>query len=158
GNAFTPPHVGEALPGGEQDYTSGGDIKAEANKYLGLYEVDGSNHIVKFVSIKLESKNIKAAPVAVPTISNHKVEAGSATGTTKVTYTAGEGNSLKYKLSDDAFTAPNVGDVLSDGTVYTSGENITAEANKYLGLYEVDGSNHIVKFVSVQLEAGNISE
>ncbi|WP_412679225.1 hypothetical protein, partial [Brevibacillus laterosporus] len=51
-HAFTTPNVGEALPGGEQDYTSGNDIPAEANKYLGLYEVDGSNHIVKFVSVQ----------------------------------------------------------------------------------------------------------
>ncbi|NKQ22521.1 hypothetical protein, partial [Brevibacillus laterosporus] len=146
------------LPGGETDYTSGNDIPATAGQYLGLYEVDGAKNIVKFVSVQLGDQNIKAAPVAVPTISGHKVEVGSASGTTKVTYTAGEGNSLKYKLSDDAFTAPNVGDVLSDGTVYTSGENITAEANKSLGLYEVDGSNNIVKFVSIELESENISK
>ncbi|RFB38220.1 hypothetical protein DZB91_00005, partial [Brevibacillus sp. VP] len=155
-HAFTPPNVGEALPGGEQDYTSGNDIPAEANKYLGLYEVDGSNHIGKFVSVQLKAKDIKAAPVVAPTISGHNVEAGSASGTTKVTYTVGNGNSLKYKLADHAFTPPNVGDILSDGTVYTTGEDIKAEANKYLGLYEVDGSNHIVKFVSVQLKAKDI--
>ncbi|WP_094700712.1 hypothetical protein [Brevibacillus laterosporus] len=155
-DVFTTPNVGEALPGGEQDYTSGKDISAKANKYLGLYEVDGSNHIVKFVSIKLESKNIKATPVVAPAISGHNVEAGSATGTTKVTYTAGEGNSLKYKLADNAFTPPNVGDVLSGGTDYTSGGDIPATANKYLGLYEVGGSDNIVKFVSVQLEAKDI--
>ncbi|PPA80656.1 hypothetical protein C4A76_26015, partial [Brevibacillus laterosporus] len=154
--AFTTPNVGEALSGGEQDYTSGGDITAEAGQHLGLYEVDVRNNIVKFVSVQLEAGNIKAAPVAVPTISNHKVEAGSATGTTKVTYTVGNGNSLKYKLEDKAFTIPNVGDVLSGGTGYTSGQDITAEANKYLGLYEVDGSDKIVKFVSVQLEAKDI--
>ncbi|MBG9799232.1 hypothetical protein P4V40_02215 [Brevibacillus laterosporus] len=155
-HAFTTPNVGEALPGGEQDYTSGNDIPAEANKYLGLYEVDGSNNIVKFVSVQLKAKDIKVAPIAVPTISGHKVEAGSAPETTKVTYTTGEGNSLEYKLADDAFTIPNVGDVLSGGTGYISGENIPAEANKYLGLYEVDGSNNIVKFVSVQLKAKDI--
>ncbi|WP_425322187.1 hypothetical protein, partial [Brevibacillus laterosporus] len=33
-----------------------------------------------------------------------------------------------------------------------------ATAGKNLGLYEVDGSNHIVKFISVQLGSGNISE
>ncbi|MCR8940214.1 hypothetical protein O0555_23340, partial [Brevibacillus laterosporus] len=155
-HAFMSPNVGEALPGGEQDYTSGGDIKAEANKYLGLYEVDGSNNIVKFVSIELGVQDIKATPVAVQTISGHNVEAGSATGTTKVTYTAGEGNSLKYKLADNAFTPPNVGDVLSGGTDYTSGGDIPATANKYLGLYEVGGSDNIVKFVSVQLKAKDI--
>ncbi|MBG9801484.1 hypothetical protein ABHN05_00690 [Brevibacillus laterosporus] len=156
-HTFTPPNVGEALPGGEQDYTSGNDIPAEANKYLGLYEVDGSNHIVKFVSVQLKAKDIKAAPVVA--ISGHKVAEGSASGTTKVTYTIGTGNSLKYKLADNAFTPPNVGDVLPGGEQdYTSGENITAEANKHLGLYEVDGSNNIVKFVSIQLESGNISE
>ncbi|PPA80694.1 hypothetical protein C4A76_25815, partial [Brevibacillus laterosporus] len=71
----------------------------------------------------------------------------------------GNGNSLKYKLEDKAFTTPNVGEALSGGEQdYTSGGDITAEANKYLGLYEVDGSNNIVKFVSIQLESGNISE
>ncbi|MCZ0852334.1 hypothetical protein O0547_22265, partial [Brevibacillus laterosporus] len=158
-NAFTPPNVGEALPGGEQVYTTGNDIPAEANKYLGLYEVDGSNNIVKFVSVQLEAKDIKAAPVVAPTISGHKIEAGIASGTTKVTYTVGNGNSLKYKLADNAFTTPNVGDVLPGGEQdYTTGNDIPAEANKYLGLYEVDGSNNIVKFVSIQLESGNISE
>ncbi|WP_161595560.1 hypothetical protein, partial [Brevibacillus laterosporus] len=29
---------------------------------------------------------------------------------------------------------------------------------QYLGLYEVDGSNNIVKFVSIKLESGNISK
>ncbi|WP_201800063.1 hypothetical protein, partial [Brevibacillus laterosporus] len=156
-HAFTTPNVGEALSGGEQDYTSGGDIKAEANKYLGLYEVDGSDNIVKFVSVQLEAKDIKAAPVVAPTISGHNVEAGSASGTTKVTYTVGNGNSLKYKLADKTFTIPNVGDVLPDGEQdYTSGNDIPAEANKYLGLYEVDGADNIVKFVSVQLKAKDI--
>ncbi|MCR8998501.1 hypothetical protein, partial [Brevibacillus laterosporus] len=105
------------------------------NKYLGLYEVDGSDHIVKFVSIQLKAQDIKAAPIVAPTISGHNVEAGSATGTTKVTYAVGNKNSLKYKLEDHAFTEPNVGDVLSEGKVYTSGQDIHAEANKYLGLY-----------------------
>ncbi|MCR8996767.1 hypothetical protein, partial [Brevibacillus laterosporus] len=154
-HAFTEPNVGDVLSGGKV-YTSGQDIQAEANKYLGLYEVDGANHIVKFVSIQLKAQDIKAAPIVAPTISGHKVEAGSATGTTKVTYAVGNKNSLKYKLEDHAFTEPNVGDVLSGGTVYTSGQDIHAEANKYLGLYEVDGSDHIVKFVSIQLKAQDI--
>ncbi|MFB0829871.1 hypothetical protein ACEU2D_09635, partial [Brevibacillus laterosporus] len=103
--------------------------------------------------------NIKAEPVAAPTISGHNIEAGSATGTTKVTYTVGNGNSLKYKLADSVITTPKVGEGLpGDEQDYTSGNDISAEANKYLGLYEVDGSNHIVKFISVQLGSGNISE
>ncbi|WP_428978364.1 hypothetical protein [Brevibacillus halotolerans] len=52
----------------------------------------------------------------------------------KVTYTVGNGNSLKYKLKDHAFPEPNVGDVLSDGTSYTSGNDIQATAGQYLGL------------------------
>ncbi|MBG9790265.1 hypothetical protein, partial [Brevibacillus laterosporus] len=156
-NAFTTPNVGEALPGGEQDYTSGGDITAKAGQHLGLYEVDGANNIVKFVSIELKAGDIKAVPVVAPTISGHIVEAGSATGTTKVTYTVGNGNSLKYKLENNAFTTPNVGEALSGGEQgYTSGGDITAKAGQHLGLYEVDVRNNIVKFVSVQLEAGNI--
>ncbi|WP_277549036.1 hypothetical protein, partial [Brevibacillus laterosporus] len=154
---ITTPKVGEALPGGEQDYISGNDIKATAGKNLGLYEVDGSNHIVKFISVQLEAQNIKAEPVAAPVISGHKVEAGSATETTKVTYTVGNGNSLKYKLADSAIRTPKVGEALPGGEQdYTSGNDITATAGKNLGLYEVDGSNHIVKFISVQLEAQNI--
>ncbi|AYK05253.1 hypothetical protein [Brevibacillus laterosporus] len=155
-SVITTPKVGEALPGGEQDYISGNDIKATAGKNLGLYEVDGSNHIVKFISVQLEARDIKAAPIAVPTISGHKVEAGSATGTTKVTYVVGNKNSLKYKLEDNEFTKPNVGDVLSGGTGYITGNDIQATAGQYLGLYEVDGSNNIVKFVSIQLKAGDI--
>ncbi|MGG3128755.1 hypothetical protein, partial [Brevibacillus laterosporus] len=102
--------------------------------------------------------DIKVAPIVAPAISGHNVEAGSATGTTKVTYTVGEENSLKYKLEDHEFTKPNVGDVLSGGTSYTSGDDIQATAGQYLGLYEVDGSNNIVKFVSIKLESGNISK
>ncbi len=156
-NEFTKPNVGDVLSGGTS-YTSGDDIQATAGQYLGLYEVDGSNNIVKFVSIQLKAGDIKAAPIAVPAISGHKVEAGSATGTTKVTYTVGEENSLKYKLEDNEFTKPNVGDVLSGGTGYNTGNDIQATAGQYLGLYEVDGSNNIVKFVSIQLESGNISK
>ncbi|MCZ0852623.1 hypothetical protein O0547_23845, partial [Brevibacillus laterosporus] len=154
---FDTPNKGDKAPIKAVAYISGDDITdAQANEYVGVYEVDGSDKIVKFVSVQLEAQDIKAAPVVAPTISGHKVEAGSATGTTKVTYTVGNGNSLKYKLEDKAFTTPNVGDVLSGGTGYTSGQDILAEANKYLGLYEVDVRNNIVKFVSVQLEAGNI--
>ncbi|NKQ22864.1 hypothetical protein, partial [Brevibacillus laterosporus] len=94
------------------DYTSGNDIPATAGQYLGLYEVDGAKNIVKFVSVQLGDQNIKATPVVAPAISGHKVEVGSASGTTKVTYTVGEGNSLKYKLEDDVFTTPNVGEAL----------------------------------------------
>ncbi|MCR8998504.1 hypothetical protein, partial [Brevibacillus laterosporus] len=69
-HAFTEPNVGDVLSGGTV-YTSGQDIQAEANKYLGLYEVDGSDHIVKFVSIQLKAQDIKAAPIVAPTISGH---------------------------------------------------------------------------------------
>ncbi|MCR8940489.1 hypothetical protein O0555_24950, partial [Brevibacillus laterosporus] len=80
-----------------------------------LYEVDGANNIVKFVSIELGAQNIKATPVVAPTISGQVVAEGSAPGTTKVTYTVGKGNSLKYKLADHAFTPPNVGEALPGG-------------------------------------------
>ncbi|MCR8940405.1 hypothetical protein O0555_24345, partial [Brevibacillus laterosporus] len=155
---FDTPNKGAKAPSKAVAYISGNDITdAQANEYVGVYEVDGSDKILKFVSVQLEAQDIKAAPVAVPSISGQVVAEGSASGTTKVTYTVGNGNSLKYKLADNAFMSPNVGEALPGSEQdYTSGKDISAKAGQHLGLYEVDGANNIVKFVSIELGAQNI--
>jgi hypothetical protein len=104
-----------------------------------------------------------SAPISITAatqtaITGHVVAAGSATGSTKVTYTAGAGNSLKFVKQSGAFTAPNDGDDASAiGAAYTSGADITsASAGQHVGIYEVDGSNLVVAFIDITLGSGDI--
>ncbi|WP_175393376.1 hypothetical protein, partial [Brevibacillus laterosporus] len=68
------------------------------------------------------------------------------------------GNSYKILKQNQVFDTPNKGTKAPNKAVaYISGNDITdAQANEYIGVYEVDGSDHIVKFVSIQLKAGDI--
>lgn len=94
------------------------------------------------------------APVAATALSA-VVAAGSAPGTTKFTATAGAGNKLAYRLTSSALTANNR-QYVSIFTEYTSAANIPAAAGQYLNMYELDAYNHVVKFLSEVLEAGDI--
>ena len=106
--------------------------------------------------------------IAAPTLTA-TAAAGTAIGTTKVTATAGAGNSLAYEYSATTIATPKVGtDVtLATGTVaagsvyaYTSGANITgidATTNKYLGIFELDANKKVVKFKLITLTATYIS-
>jgi len=84
------------------------------------------------------------------------IAAGTGTGNTKATVTVGSGNTLAYSITDTAQTA--LQNAIPTGlTAYTSGADIAITADKYLNLYELDATGHIVKFVSVQVTSGEIS-
>jgi len=83
------------------------------------------------------------------------VAVGSATGTTKFTATPGAGNTLAYKLTAASVT------VYQDGypgllTAYTSGADIPAAVNQYLGAYELNSYGRVVKYYQKQLVSGDI--
>lgn len=84
------------------------------------------------------------------------VAAGTATGTTKFTATAGSGNKLGYRLTAAALT-PNGGSYVSIFTPYTSAADIPATVGQYLNMYELDAYNHVVKFLSEVLASGDIA-
>lgn len=78
--------------------------------------------------------------------------AGSATNTTKCTVTGvTTGNSLYYSLTDAAVTTVHQNDVINVTalTAYTSAANTAATtASKFFNIYELDATNHVVRFVS----------
>ena len=108
---------------------------------------------------KITINNI-AAPALTATA------AKSATLGTKVTATAGTGNALAYKISSATIPAPtlttDLSSAISGGTVqtYTSNADITgvdATTNKYLGIYEIDASNKVVKFKLITLSTSTVA-
>ena len=83
------------------------------------------------------------------------VAAGSVSKSTKFTATAGEGNTLGYRLENGATTAPNANSFVSV-IAYTSAANITATAGKYLNMYELDARGRVVKYLAQVLASGDI--
>ncbi|QJD84705.1 S-layer homology domain-containing protein [Cohnella herbarum] len=99
-----------------------------------------------------------SAPTAQP---------GTAIGSTSFTFnshvTPAAGNHLVVKVSPSAIATPNVGDAApaEAGVIdpYTSGNDITgvdATTNKYVGVYEVNGSGGIVRFTQIVLTSNDI--
>jgi len=156
--AFTVPTVGYDASAVGTAYNSGSNISgAAATEHIGLYEVNGSNLVVKFADITLASEDIA---VNAPAISGHTVSPGSIDGATKVTYTSGAGNSLRYVKQAGAFAIPLAGaDASGIGSVYSSGDDITgAVIGEHIGLYEVDGSNRVVGFIDETLAVEDIGD
>ncbi|WP_032076133.1 Ig-like domain-containing protein [Clostridium drakei] len=84
---------------------------------------------------------------------------GSVTGSTAITATPTGTNTLVYKVSSTAVTTPNVGDTVSGTSALTSGADITGvddTTNKYVAVYELDGSNKIVSFKLITLTSAEI--
>jgi hypothetical protein len=104
--------------------------------------------------IHLNGKPSKTDPVAAPALTA-VVAAGAAVGNTKFTATPGVGNVLKYRLTAAAQTVKNR-QYVTQGTSYTSGDDIPAAAGQYLNMYELDAYNHVVKFASALLASGDI--
>jgi hypothetical protein len=104
--------------------------------------------------IHLNGKPGKTDPVAAPALTS-VVAAGAVIGNTKFTATPGSGNVLKYRLTTAAQVVKDR-QYVTQATAYTSGNDIPAVAGQYLGMYELDAYNHVVKFASVQLQAGDI--
>lgn len=91
-----------------------------------------------------------AAPALTATIAQ-----GSASGTTKATITAGTGNTLAYIKQAGAFTV-YYNDIPTGTTAYVSGADIAVTAGQHLGLFELDATGHVVKFVDHTVVSGDI--
>lgn len=86
---------------------------------------------------------------------------GSETGKTKFTAEdVGSGNTLGYKVADaELSSVPKLNQILTsdDYTAYTSGADITASADDFLYIYEIDSNKRVVNLYSKELEAGDIA-
>lgn len=85
------------------------------------------------------------------------IAAGAVVGSTNATATAGEGNSLAYKLGAQSAGTVYAKQYLSGYTAYTSGDDIMASAGQYLQVYELDANERVVKFSEEVLEAADIN-
>ncbi|MFC3747616.1 immunoglobulin-like domain-containing protein, partial [Paenibacillus sp. GCM10012306] len=89
---------------------------------------------------------------------------GNTTGTTSVVAdNIGKGNHLVVKVSSSTISAPRIGDAAPTGAgvldPYVAGSDIKgadADVNKYIGVYEVDSNNRIVKFMLLIVKKGDI--
>jgi hypothetical protein len=118
--------------------------KIQYRKFHDLWVLDN-----KFPSIWVSYTAI-AAPALSATVAQ-----GAVSGTTKFTATKGTGNTLAYKKAGSAISA-NFNDVPTDLTAYVSGADITATASDFLGMYELDATGHVVKFLNADLASGDI--
>lgn len=151
------PNVGDVVADATE-YSSGDDIPGVdtvTNNCVGIYELDAENKVVKFAAHVVIDGEIYVAPPEPEEAPALEVtfEAGTSTGATKATIASelGEGNHFAYKVADAEILTPNVGDVAEGTTEYTSGEDIIGvddTTNKYLGIYELDAENKVVKFVA----------
>ncbi|MBW5448310.1 hypothetical protein GE107_19900 [Cohnella sp. CFH 77786] len=87
---------------------------------------------------------------------------GSRKGTTSVIASVGEGNRLSILVSPDKIATPQPGDLVPESALaYDSGADISAADAvnmKYIGVYEADGGNAIVKFSLITLEPGDFNQ
>jgi len=104
--------------------------------------------------------HFKAKPVKTPATSapalTATVAAGSVTGSTSFTATAGVGNTLGYVLTAGVPTTPNALSFVSV-LAYTSGGNIPAAEGQSLNMFELDANGRVVKFATEVLAALDIA-
>ena len=142
-------------------YTSGADITAgvAAGKYLQVYDVDGSGKVVRFYEKQLASGDVKtvAADLTVT------VGQGSVAGSTKANIAGAATSKFVVNITTASAGTTYVGDTAPTSGVnlvnaYPSGSDITAGVaeDKYLQVYDVDGSGKVVRFYEKLLVAGDI--
>lgn len=143
-------------------YSSGEDIiGAVYGNHLGLYEINtGNNHVVTFVDITLGANDIEAGAggLAAPGITGFALEDNLPGDFIIITYTPAAGNTLRYVKQTSPFetpavnaAAPAIGSNPGEATEYASGDSITINRNTdYIGLYEVNASSQVVRFVDVR--------
>ncbi len=85
------------------------------------------------------------------------IAVGSVKGATTATATAGEGNSLAYKLAAQSAGTIYAKQYISGHTAYTSGDDIMASVGQYLQVYALDANKRVVKFAEAELKAGDIN-
>lgn len=120
--------------------------KIQYRKYHDLWIMDN-----KLSAIYVSYTSI-AAPALTATVAK-----GTGTGNTKFTATAASGNTLAYLLQAGEITDPKYNDIPTGLTAYTSGADIAAVATNHLGMYELDPTGHVVKFLEATLSSGEIS-
>ncbi|MBJ6363970.1 hypothetical protein ACFOQM_22335, partial [Paenibacillus sp. GCM10012307] len=166
------PQAGDSAPsvGVINPYTPGNNIPGVdpvVNKYIGIYEVDSNNKVVKFTLIVLGKGDVRPQPEAAPELYPTPVpEPGTDPDTTKLPTNppipVGTGNHLVVKVSSSKIATPKAGDLApSVGVInpYTPGNNIPGVdpvVNKYIGIYEVDSNNKVVKFTLIVLGKGDV--
>ena len=77
---------------------------------------------------------------------NATYAAGTETGTTKATVTAGQDNTLKYIKGTEETDIPEVGQVLTSGTTYTSETDIEVSKGDVIYMFELNSDNKVVQF------------
>ena len=99
---------------------------------------------------KLDGLYVSYQAKAAPTLTGELAE-GSESGKTKYTATdVATGNTLGYDVNAEELTGedlPKLNDILEedDYTAYTSGADITATAEQYLTVYELDSNKRVVR-------------
>lgn len=113
-------------------------------------------HLLTIMTNKFAGIFVSYTAITVPALTA-TVAAGTGTGHTKFTATAGSGNTLAYLVQAGAITDPSYNDIPTGLTAYVSGADIDASATNHLGMYELDATGHCVKFLEATLASGDIS-
>ena len=164
GSSIATPNVGAAAPTGSNvinPYTSGSNLAAAANDYVGVFELDGSDNVVAFSQIgPLTGTEID--PIPAPSLATTPTAAaGTASGDTAITVTLNNsGDTVAVEVYDSSINTPNVGAAAPTGSSvtnpYTSGSNLAAAVGDYVGAYELDSYGNVVAFSQIKLTAGDI--
>lgn len=123
------------------------------------YQVDSNDEGISptietdfFTEVVIAKAKIEIeAPSLVNTVAK-----GSASGTTKITATKGVGNSLGTVVQATPVAKPNVGDLISNATAYTTGDDLAVTVGQFVGLYELDVDNKVVKFANIEIKTADV--
>ncbi len=145
---------------------------AESNNY-GVYIKDSSNAITisgstisNNTSGQIYVSNSPNVSISSTPVEELTAEAapGEAEGTTKVTAAAESGNHLVIQVSGSEISTPDVLNAAPSGAgvtdPYTPEDNISdvdAETNKYLGVYEVNADDKVLRFKLLTLTESDIN-
>ncbi|WKY44365.1 InlB B-repeat-containing protein [Eubacteriaceae bacterium ES2] len=82
---------------------------------------------------------------------------GTTIGTTILTISGSTGGNMFYQVGDTEVSGLTVEDAVTGVTTFVSGTTeIGVTANQYITVYELDGSNKVVKYVSYQVSSSEI--
>lgn len=129
---------------------------ARLNDVTAVYEINAGK-VQKYSSIPMTQENL-CGPTSYDALDTAIVAKGEKDNTTKITASADTGNTLYYKLSDSVQGSGYVYNTIVEPAALTqvvSGADITAEAGKYISVYEIGTNGYLKKFASVQLTNSN---
>ncbi|MBK1813045.1 LPXTG cell wall anchor domain-containing protein [Clostridium sp. YIM B02505] len=160
------PNKGDAAPTGvgvTNPYNAGNDLNLgdyNVNRYVAVYELDDSDKVVGFKLINLQDNQIYGIPSTVDATASK----GTNSQETKVNATAGNGNHIAVKVSNELIETPVEGqDAPLGGGVYNpyvNGTDINLgdyTVNRYLGVYELDDNNKVVGFKVIKLSSVEVN-